>query len=75
MNYTDKIKKMNEERETEKKILEAELDLSQKINKKIHQEYSRCLQELKEVKQTLKVPRLHYKFTEKQDWDEISKQF
>ena len=33
------------------------------------------MRELKEVKQTLLVPRLHYKFTEKHDWDEISRQF
>ena len=59
----------------EKIVLEKELALSEKIRGDLTQGMDKLKQELKELKQIIKVPRLHYKHIDSIDYDDLKTQY
>jgi hypothetical protein len=55
----------------EKTLMTEELRVSEVIRRQQEDTVAKLLEELKEIKQVLKVPRLHFKYLEKLEFDEL----
>jgi ribosome-binding factor A len=55
----------------EKNILSEELRLNEVIKQQLQASADKLRQELKELKNIIKIPRLHFKYLEKLEYDEI----
>jgi hypothetical protein len=55
----------------EKTLMTEELRVSEVIRRQQEDTVAKLLEELKEIKQVLKVPRLHFKYLEKLEYDEL----
>ncbi|CDW84153.1 UNKNOWN [Stylonychia lemnae] len=66
--------KMEEEALKEKTILQEELRLNDIIKEQLQQGQDKLRQELKELKRIIKIPRMHFKYLEKLEYDEILNQ-
>ena len=55
----------------EKQMLQDELRVNEIINKQMQVQVDKLKQELKEVKQIIKVPRMHFKYLEKLEFEDI----
>lgn len=62
-------------REQEKQIFEKELDLSERLRTKYHDEHKKMVEEVKDVKQVIEVPRLHYKHLDNLDYRSLRDQY
>ena len=60
--------------EREKVLLAEELRLNEAIQKQQQGQIAKLLSELKEVKQVLKVPRMHFKYLEQMGYDQLVEQ-
>ncbi len=58
----------------EKQMLQDELRVNEIINKQMQGQVDKLKQELKEVKSIIKVPRLHFKYLEKLEFEDIVNQ-
>ena len=52
-------------------MLQDELRVNEIINKQMQVQVDKLKQELKEVKQIIKVPRMHFKYLEKLEFEDI----
>ena len=66
--------KLEEEYGKEKQMIVEELRLNEVINKQLQSTVDKLKQELKEIKQILKVPRLHFKYLERMQYEDIVQQ-
>lgn len=73
--FNARFKEVKDERIQESLMYEKEMDLIQKINKRLQAEASKAQNELNMAKQALAVPRLHYKNIEKLDLDSLKMQY
>ena len=49
--------------------------MSEKLQKKYHDEHKKMVEEVKDVKQIIEVPRLHYKHLDGLDYAKLRQQF
>ena len=66
-----KIRELMKIQSQEKKLLQKELTVSEKVREELTQGMEKLKVELKELKQIIKVPRLHYKNIESIDYDDL----
>lgn len=67
-------KQMEQQYEKEKTMLLEELKLNQQIYESLAHQKEKLLQELREVKQIIKVPRMHFKYLEKMQYNDLMNQ-
>lgn len=63
--------KLEEEHNNQKNMLQEELRLNEVIKEQLQQGQDKLRQELKELKRIIKIPRMHFKYLEKLEYDEI----
>ena len=66
-----KLREVVEQREQEKEIFEKELEISERLRTKYHEEHKKMVAEVKDVKQIIQVPRLHYKYLDNLDYNSL----
>ena len=66
-------KRLEDELGHEKQMLKDELRVNEALTKQLHSQVSKLKEELKEVKQIIKVPRMHFKYLEKLEYEGLVK--
>lgn len=74
-NNAKKLMEVVKQREQEKQVFDKELEISELLRTKYHDEHKKMLNEVKDVKQIIQIPRLHYKYLDNLDYQSLRDQY